>query len=101
MELIPNTLYYGDCLEVMAGWPDACVDLVYLDPPFNSNVNYNILFPSSATGALPSSATGALHPDKEAGPAAKSGGGETGRRRLWPSPTPGAGVSARPNASSS
>jgi len=40
----PNTLYYGDCLEVMKDWPDACADLIYLDPPFNSNANYNILF---------------------------------------------------------
>ena len=42
MEL--NTLYYGDCLEWMEQWPDECVDLIYLDPPFNSNANYNILF---------------------------------------------------------
>ena len=39
-----NTLYYGDCLEVMGQWPDRCVDLIYLDPPFNSNVNHNILY---------------------------------------------------------
>ncbi len=39
-----NSLYYGDCLEVMREWPDACIDLIYLDPPFNSNVNYNLLF---------------------------------------------------------
>ena len=40
----PNTLYYGDCLEVMREWPDACVDLIYLDPPFNSNADYNIIY---------------------------------------------------------
>ncbi len=39
-----DTLYYGDCLEWMEQWPDECVDLIYLDPPFNSNANYNILF---------------------------------------------------------
>ena len=39
-----NTLYYGDCLDWMQQWPDECVDLVYLDPPFNSNANYNIIF---------------------------------------------------------
>ena len=39
-----NTLYYGDCMEVMSAWPNACVDLIYLDPPFNSKVNYNIIF---------------------------------------------------------
>ncbi len=42
----PNSLYYGDCLEVLAQWPDACVNLIYLDPPFNSKTNYNILFGS-------------------------------------------------------
>ena len=42
----PNSLYYGDCLEVLEQWPDACVDLIYLDPPFNSKQNYNVLFRS-------------------------------------------------------
>lgn len=41
---IVNALYYGDCLEVMRKWPDGFADLVYLDPPFNSNADYNILF---------------------------------------------------------
>ena len=40
----PQTLYYGDCLDWMRQWPDRSVDLIYLDPPFNSNANYNILF---------------------------------------------------------
>jgi len=39
-----NSLYYGDCLEVLGSWPAECVDLCYLDPPFNSNANYNMLF---------------------------------------------------------
>ena len=39
-----QTLYYGDCLDWMQEWPTSCVDLIYLDPPFNSNTNYNILF---------------------------------------------------------
>ena len=39
-----NTLYAGDCLDRMREWPPACVDLIYLDPPFNSKANYNILF---------------------------------------------------------
>ena len=42
-----QTLYYGDCLEVMQAMPTASVDLIYLDPPFNSNANYNILFGTS------------------------------------------------------
>ena len=39
-----NALYYGDCLDWMEEWPDESVDLIYLDPPFNSNAQYNILF---------------------------------------------------------
>ena len=39
-----QTLYFGDCLDWMQEWPDECVDLIYLDPPFNSNANYNILY---------------------------------------------------------
>ena len=31
---IANTLFEGDCLEVMRGWPDACVDHCIADPPF-------------------------------------------------------------------
>ena len=42
----PNHLYYGDCLEVLGKWPAECVDLVYLDPPFNSAANYNVLYGS-------------------------------------------------------
>ena len=39
-----NRLYYGDNLDVLRGFPDEFVDLIYLDPPFNSNATYNILF---------------------------------------------------------
>ena len=40
-----NTLYYGDNLDVMREFiPDESVDLVYLDPPFNSARDYNVLF---------------------------------------------------------
>ncbi len=42
-----NTMYYGDNLEILRNreyFPNACVDLIYLDPPFNSNRNYNVLF---------------------------------------------------------
>ena len=45
MDKIPNTLYYGDNLPILRGYfPDASVDLIYLDPPFNSNRSYNVLF---------------------------------------------------------
>lgn len=40
-----NRLYYGDNLDVLRRHiKDESVDLVYLDPPFNSNANYNVLF---------------------------------------------------------
>ncbi len=40
-----NALYYGDNLEIIRQYlPDECVDLIYLDPPFNSSRNYNVLF---------------------------------------------------------
>jgi DNA modification methylase len=40
-----NTLFYGDNLPILREYiADASVDLVYLDPPFNSNRNYNVLF---------------------------------------------------------
>jgi site-specific DNA-methyltransferase (adenine-specific) len=40
-----NTLYYGDNLGVLREHiASESVDLVYLDPPFNSNANYNVLF---------------------------------------------------------
>jgi site-specific DNA-methyltransferase (adenine-specific) len=40
-----NTLFYGDNLPILREHlPDECVDLIYLDPPFNSNRSYNVLF---------------------------------------------------------
>ncbi len=40
-----NTLYYGDNLPILREHVlDESVDLVYLDPPFNSNRSYNVLF---------------------------------------------------------
>jgi site-specific DNA-methyltransferase (adenine-specific) len=40
-----NTLYYGDNLEILRKYiKDESVDLIYLDPPFNSKANYNVLF---------------------------------------------------------
>ncbi|MCS6870861.1 MAG: DNA methyltransferase [Anaerolineae bacterium] len=40
-----NTLYCGDNLEILREYiPDESVDLIYLDPPFNSNRDYNVLF---------------------------------------------------------
>ncbi len=42
-----NRLYYGDNLDILRNreyFPDECVDLIYLDPPFNSNRDHNVLF---------------------------------------------------------
>jgi len=40
-----NVLYYGDNLEILRKYiPDNSIDLIYLDPPFNSKKDYNILF---------------------------------------------------------
>lgn len=40
-----NTLFYGDNLRILQEHiADESVDLIYLDPPFNSNANYNVLF---------------------------------------------------------
>ena len=45
--LTPNKLYYGDNLGVLReSIGDESVDLIYLDPPFNSNASYNVLFSS-------------------------------------------------------
>src|SRR5207253_8706336 len=42
-----NKLYFGDNLEVLQRYvPDDSIDLIYLDPPFNSQARYNVLFQS-------------------------------------------------------
>ena len=37
-------IYCGDCLDRLAKLPDRCVDLIYIDPPFNSNRNYEVFW---------------------------------------------------------
>ena len=49
---IPNrSIFEGDNLDVMRGMNDGCVDLIYLDPPFNSNRDYAAPIGSKAAGA--------------------------------------------------
>jgi site-specific DNA-methyltransferase (adenine-specific) len=63
-----NRLYFGDNLEWLRDrreFPDASADLVYLDPPFNSNADYNVLFGEPS--------------------------GEVSQAHFTPSPIPGAG----------
>ena len=44
-DLATNVLYYGANLDILRRYlPDASVDLVYLDPPFNSNRDDNVIF---------------------------------------------------------
>ena len=44
-DLATNVLYYGDNLDILRRYlPDAAVDLVDLDPPFNSNRDDNVTF---------------------------------------------------------
>lgn len=45
LPITQNTLFYGDNLDILREYvPTESVDLIYLDPPFNSNRNYNVLF---------------------------------------------------------
>ncbi|MGC4031439.1 MAG: hypothetical protein QM754_06845 [Tepidisphaeraceae bacterium] len=39
-----RVVYCGDNLEQLANLPDACVDLIYIDPPFDSNRNYEVFW---------------------------------------------------------
>ena len=42
-----NVLYYGDNLQILRNadyFPTESIDLIYLDPPFKSNQDYNVLF---------------------------------------------------------
>ena len=65
-------LYYGDNLDVLrAHVPDESVDLIYLDPPFNSNASYNILF-RSPTGENADASIEAFDDTWNWGPAASA-----------------------------
>ncbi len=46
-----GTIWTGDCLDVMRGMNSDSVDLIYLDPPFNSNADYAAPIGSQAAGA--------------------------------------------------
>ncbi len=43
-----RVIYCGDNLDQLKKLPDACVDLIYIDPPFNSNRNYEIFWPETS-----------------------------------------------------
>lgn len=46
-----NKLYFGDNIDVLRAMPAESVDLIYLDPPFNSNASYNVLYGTKRGGA--------------------------------------------------
>ncbi len=46
-----NTLYTGDCLYILHGINSDSVDMIYLDPPFNSNRNFSAPLGSKAAGS--------------------------------------------------
>ncbi len=48
-----NRLYYGDCLTIMQDMPLGSVDLIYLDPPFNSKRDYNAIYKDETGRPLP------------------------------------------------
>ena len=39
-----RVIYCGDNLEQLKKFPDGCIDLIYIDPPFNSNRNYEVFW---------------------------------------------------------
>jgi adenine specific DNA methylase Mod len=39
-----SIIYCGDCLDQLRKLPNACVDLIYIDPPFNSNRDYEVFW---------------------------------------------------------
>ena len=48
-----NRLYYGDCFTIMQEMPLASVDLIYLDPPFNSKKDYHAIYKDETGRTLP------------------------------------------------
>lgn len=67
-----NILYYGDNLQILRDHiPDESVDLIYLDPPFNSNRSYNVLF-KEASGAGSEAQIEAFEDTWHWGPAAQA-----------------------------
>ena len=56
-QLKPFTIYCGDNLKMLQEIPDETIDLIYIDPPFNSNRNYEVFWGdvSHLAGVSPSS----------------------------------------------
>ena len=93
---IPNfadkTIWTGDNLDVLRGMNSECVDLIYLDPPFNSNKDYSAPVGSAAAGAAFKDTWSLSDLDVACHPAAQQEGQVDARRSLitwagWPSST--------------
>jgi site-specific DNA-methyltransferase (adenine-specific) len=66
-----NKLYFGDNLKILREYvEDASVDLIYLDPPFNSSATYNVLFKEKSSHE--STAVGPRRAQGGSGPPASS-----------------------------
>ena len=53
MEITKNTLFYGDNLKILREHiDDNSIELIYLDPPFNSKATYNFLFKEATYNGL-------------------------------------------------
>ena len=64
----PRTIWTGDNLDILRGINSETVDLIYLDPPFNSNRTYSAPIGSKAAGAAwrrprPAARSSARSPD--------------------------------------
>lgn len=44
IEFRANTIYCGDCKEILASFPENSFDLIYIDPPFFTSKNYEVIF---------------------------------------------------------
>jgi site-specific DNA-methyltransferase (adenine-specific) len=78
---VTNILHFGDNLDVLRTMPAASIDLIYLDPPFNSNASYNVLYGTKRGGASKAQS----HAFKDTwswGPEAKRALEETAERHL-------------------
>lgn len=53
MSIDTNLLYWGDNLPILRKFPPNCIDLIYLDPPFNSKRSYNVIFKDDTGVAAP------------------------------------------------
>ena len=48
-----NSLFYGDNLTIMKNFPNSSIDLIYLDPPFNSKKTYNLMYKTMTGKPVP------------------------------------------------